>query len=258
MSKLAIMPPTPRRRGAHAVVRLTLRCAAIIGSLGATAIADDSVTGPMLEGGAKTTSNQSVSLETPAILPAPAEEVEPKPVRRGRQAPDRGESTVTTTRPPRGIAWYQSPIAALGIVLAVIAAAYALLRRCIPTLRHTEHSALRIVARAGLSPKHSVALVQVGRQFVLVGISGEQVSLLCDITDPSAVAELTAHVGTAGRSAGFEQLLGDESAEHGHSRRRPQPWSARVVGAAVSNRSAEDSRSGLSDLQHKLRRLRSA
>ena len=85
-----------------------------------------------------------------------------------------------------------------------------------PGVRSIESGVLCVTGRATLTPKHSAALIQLGRRFVLVGVSPERVSLLCEVSDPGEVAELAARTGSpsaAGRRA-FDRLLAGESAEY--------------------------------------------
>jgi hypothetical protein len=78
-----------------------------------------------------------------------------------------------------------------------------------PNVRPVEGSLLRVVGRASLSPKHSAALIHVGRRFVLVGMSGDRVQLLSELHDADEVADLTAMAGVSRhrRGAEFETLL---------------------------------------------------
>ena len=113
---------------------------------------------------------------------------------------------------------------------------------------------IRVVARASLSPKHSAALIHVGRRFVLVGMSAERVQTLCEIGSPEEVAELALRLdgGIERHAAGFEQLLSEEAADY----RRNYADGAEAAGsrAAESGRG----RKPLSELLHRLRALQSA
>lgn len=114
-------------------------------------------------------------------------------------------------------------IGALAIVLAVLGIVVYALRRYVPALRAADHDALRVVARTGLSQKHSLALIRLGRRYVLVGMAGDRLNSLCEVTDPEEVAELTAHVGKSTRTGNaFDRLLSHElkdyRSEHGPAR----------------------------------------
>lgn len=121
-----------------------------------------------------------------------------------------------STFSPEAVPWYRSGLGSLGIVLAIILIVVWAVRRCMPNLRGGGISALRVVGRVGLSPKHSVALISVGRRVVLVGMSGDRLTRICEVTDPEEVAEL---VPTAGASRSgtreFETLLAREVDEYG-------------------------------------------
>ena len=95
--------------------------------------------------------------------------------------------------------WYRSGVVPLLVVLGGIAATFIVLRRFIPAVRATGGGVLQVVARTALSPKHNVALIQVGAsRFVLVGIAGDRVTPLCDIHESDQVASLA--VRCLGRS----------------------------------------------------------
>jgi len=148
--------------------------------------------------------------------------------------------------------WYRTGFGALAVVLLLIGAAVWILRRWVPAARSAESRLVRVVARANLSPKHSAALVRVGRRFVLVGMSGERVNTLCEISDPEEAAELsfrTESTTVRQDAEGFERLLIEEAADY----RRPtieqiKETELRVAGAA---------RKPLVELLQRLRSLQS-
>ena len=109
--------------------------------------------------------------------------------------------------------WYRTGLGALAVILCVIGLAYLAVRRWIPGGRVADQGVLRVVSRTALGPKHTAALIQVGRRFVLIGVAPERVSMLCDISDEEEVAELSARCGssTAGNAA-FDRLLAGEAA----------------------------------------------
>ena len=128
------------------------------------------------------------------------------PVLRKRRAP---QGAALSERRNATDRWYQPGIGALSVVLVLVGALYLGLRRWSPSLRVSDRGVLRVVARTGLTPKHHLALVQLGRRFVLVGTSQEQVATLCEVTDPIEVAELAAQtsVSSAGGGNGFHSQL---------------------------------------------------
>lgn len=202
--------------------------------------------GPPLE--VATTSNQAVSIEVaknhasePLDRPSPPSEAsgERQPDKEVRGS-DQGRSltsgmresfslravprtvrrsskSATSRRPPdRETPWYRSGVGALAIVLVVVAGGYWLVRRYLPSVRTTGSSALRVVARTSVTPKHHLALVQFGRRFVLVGVSGDRLQTLSEVTETQEVAEVAAQTGAtlAGRPSGFDDLLEKESADY--------------------------------------------
>jgi len=112
-----------------------------------------------------------------------------------RRDPQRPKRTAADLSDGKSAPWFRTGLGALGIVLALIVLAVWLVRRWLPAARVVDSSVLNIVGRASLSPKHSLALVQVGRRFVLVGISSDRLSGLCEVADPDEVAELSVRTG---------------------------------------------------------------
>jgi flagellar biosynthetic protein FliO len=109
--------------------------------------------------------------------------------------------------------WYRTGLGALAIVLAVIGGVAWLVRKWVPSARAAESAVLQTVARTTLSPKHSAALLRMGRRFILVGVSPDGVSVLSEVRDHDEASELSARLGVDGRKseAAFEQLLGKET-----------------------------------------------
>jgi len=180
-------------------------------------------------------SNQSVSLseaelaegaDTEPSVPANSQASDggadlPRPVETASQPAS--TRSVKRVRPGGGIAvsadggaspWYRSGVGALAIVLGLVACLYWAVRRWTPSARAAETGLLRVAARASLSPKHGLALIQLGNRFVLVGIGPNRVDAICDVTDPEEVALLAAR--TTGRGSpsaqAFDDLLDREAA----------------------------------------------
>ena len=129
----------------------------------------------------------------------------------------RSSPSVTARRPAdRETPWYRSGIGALAIVLVTVAGGYWLVRRYLPSARTTGSNALRVVARTSVTSKHHLALVQLGRRFVLVGVSGDRLQTLSEVTETQEVAEVAAQTGAtlAGRPNEFDDLLVKESADY--------------------------------------------
>lgn len=93
------------------------------------------------------------------------------------------------------------------VVLGLMFGALMILKRIMPNkLRVAGGSAIRIVARQYLSSKQSFCLVQVGRRVVLVGITGDSMTALCEMNDQEEIGELAAKV-ERGRSSSFSTAL---------------------------------------------------
>ena len=95
------------------------------------------------------------------------------------------------------------------LVLSGIVAVYLLMRRFTPGGKMADHGLLKVVARASLSPKHHVALVRVGEaRLVLVGLSSDRVTPLCEVTQPEEVADLLA-AQSPGKASADRRVFGN-------------------------------------------------
>ncbi len=124
-----------------------------------------------------------------------------------------GESASSGRRSAASGSWYSQGFVPLFIVLGLLGGGYYLARRFMPTESIVEGNLLRVVARTTLSPKHTIALVQLGHRFVMVGMSPDHVEALCSITDDDEIADLTRRLGGRPSNGGlaFDQLLLKES-----------------------------------------------
>ena len=117
------------------------------------------------------------------------------------------------------IPWYRNGLLSLVIVLAVIGGVAYLVRRLVPSVRACNGGAIEILGRQHLSPKQSLALVRVGQRMVLVGITAERLTTLCEVDRPEEVAELLVQSANGrpltgrARTAQFDELLGDLAGE---------------------------------------------
>jgi flagellar biosynthetic protein FliO len=109
----------------------------------------------------------------------------------------RAESSVPTTsaaKPHAGL-----DVARVGISLAVVVALiYATrwtLKKIAPAAASSNSSsAIRVISRNPVSPKQQIVVVQVGRRLLVVGDSGQQLTTLCEISDPDESATLLAQI----------------------------------------------------------------
>ncbi|MFH1060201.1 MAG: flagellar biosynthetic protein FliO [Pseudomonadota bacterium] len=91
---------------------------------------------------------------------------------------------------------------ALGLVLALVLALYWLARRFLPGAAGLGQAAgLRVLGRLSLGPKKGLALVEVGRRVLVLGLAEQGLSLLATIDDPEEIAALGA------AKPGFGQVL---------------------------------------------------
>ena len=205
-----------------------------------------------LELGASETGSQDVArtarrtsdevLETPdRVGPVPGSSVMRRGASVGRTTPFDATSTP----------WYRSGLVALMIVLGIVWLAYWAVRRWMPTARVGESNVLRIVARTTLAPKQHLALIRVGRQFVLIGVSPDRVDRLCVIDDAAGVSELALRTDgdSAVKASKFDEELVREVGEYGRGAVL-ESTESHPRGAAVSDR-----RPSLTALVNRLRTL---
>jgi len=120
-----------------------------------------------------------------------AEESQPirRPERSGGLLERAGVARRAVEAGPR-MPWYRSGFVALTAVLLLIVALTLVVKRLMPGVRRLQGGVLEVVSRTYLSPKQSVALVKMGHQLVLIGITPEQISSLAVVDDPDRAAEL--------------------------------------------------------------------
>lgn len=86
-------------------------------------------------------------------------------------------------------------LAAMALVVAMIVALGWLVKRIGAGKGLQSAGALRLVARANLSPKHQVFLVRLGRRLVLLGAGPQGLSGLSEVTDAEEISELLQAAG---------------------------------------------------------------
>lgn len=161
--------------------------------------------------------NQSAAVENVSEAPSTPAEATPKeqPPPRGRKAsrklgPETAALTVSESTP-----WYRTGLGAMTVVLALLGALYLGVRRWVPSVKSATTPAMSVVARCAVSPKHSLATVQWGRRFVLVGVSNDRMDTLAEITEAPEAAELAGVLGVrwpAGATSFEETLMTESSA----------------------------------------------
>ena len=122
-----------------------------------------------------------------------------------RGAAQRRSSPFESKRTP----WYRSGLVSTVIVLGVVWLAYRAARRWIPGSKVSESGVMQVIARTTLTPKQHVALVRLGRRFVMVGVSPDRIDRLCVIDDAPEVSELLVRLNSAAgsQSPGFDDEL---------------------------------------------------
>ena len=112
--------------------------------------------------------------------------------------------------------WYSQGLMPLICVLGAVAGVYYLVRRVMPARQLANSDLLKVVARTSLTQKHSLALIQLARRFILVGISSDRVQTLCELNGPEEVADVAARIGADGlqRAGAFDDLLRREAEDY--------------------------------------------
>lgn len=155
------------------------------------------------------------------------------------------------------VPWYRTGLGALFIVMCVMGGLYWAVRRWVPSVRVSDNRVIRVVARTAITPKHHTALLRMGQRLVLVGISGDKMNTLCEITNPQEVAELIARVDTtqSSHATGFENLLAKETADYTESKPDLHTETIHADDDHRSHRQGWLKTPALSELKNKLRLL---
>lgn len=173
----------------------------------------------------------------------------PRTIKRPSTQEDKGDRFGTSTE---SVSWYRSGYGALAIVLLVVGLVAWAVRRWMPAIRISQSDVLRVVARANVTPKHSVALVHLGRRFVMVGIGGDRLSSLCEVSDPDEVAELLGRIGASQVppvESGFETMLLSETGEYQRAEKNEE------AEASPANTKHQRDGTAAGELLHKLRAM---
>jgi flagellar biosynthetic protein FliO len=99
----------------------------------------------------------------------------------------------------------------LSAVLGLILLMYWATRRLLPrsAFASGDSAAVQVLARSPVSPRTRVVLLRVGRRILVVGESGQQMTTLCEITDPDEAAALLGQIRGEQEGSGkpFSALL---------------------------------------------------
>ncbi len=175
---------------------LVVACTAIIGATAIQATADDS---PV-----RTNSGVAIQQKTPVeskadsdafIIRRPSDQLVESTAGKKGEREAVGISNLAGAD-AASMAW------PLLVVLGLIFLAALAVRKFMPRgMRASGGNAINILARQHLSSKQSLCLVQVGRRVVLVGVTGEQMSALSEITDREELADLTVKLARSAPSS---------------------------------------------------------
>lgn len=208
-------------RDLHATVAMS--CA--VWALCAPAVVADPGDAPVVESGARSSAPANAGLElnfvTKTLMPdvdvGPPEPraVEDSPlVTRENIAIRRSGRTQEAGAAP--LPWYRSGLASLGLVLGMIIVVALVIKRVAKTTHSGSGDVLQVLTRTHLSPKQSIAVVQMGGRLVFVGITPEQISMLRIVEDREEAALLRGQlrIGAAPfGGAAFDKHLSREAKE---------------------------------------------
>jgi flagellar biosynthetic protein FliO len=106
----------------------------------------------------------------------------------------------------------------LVVVVACIYAAVYFIRRYVPTARTMfGGGVMKVVGRTYVSSRQSILMVKVGSKFVMVGVTGANLTALSEITDPEEVRKLTDEIsaqGGRGIRGSFRKALSREGKKY--------------------------------------------
>ena len=98
-------------------------------------------------------------------------------------------------------------VLALALVVGLIYLSRYLLRKAGGAGKlHAQGGVVETLWRTNLSMKHQLTLVRMGRRVLLLGCTPQEVSTLCEVTDPQEIAELLNAV-EEGKGDSFTRLL---------------------------------------------------
>lgn len=106
-------------------------------------------------------------------------------------------STQTDSPPTDSYGAWGRLLAAMAIVIGLIVALGWLVKRLGGSKSLGSTGALKLIARATLSPKHQMFLVRMGNRLMLIGAGPQGLATLSEITDAGEAAQLL-------RAAGFK------------------------------------------------------
>lgn len=113
--------------------------------------------------------------------------------------------------------WYRGPVVSLAAVLLLILGAAVAIRRMTGKTSIRRDSAINVLCRTPIGVKQELALIHVGRRMLLLGISGDRMTPLCDIDDPAEVAHIRGQLARTGQGSSqesFERALAEETGRH--------------------------------------------
>ena len=205
-------------------VRAPMAMLCVVGALCTPAAADPTGT-QIVGGGAASSAPANAALElnsvTQTLMPEvdagppepPALEDSPLVKRRNIAIRRSGRTQEAGVAP---WPWYRSGLASLGLVLGAIIVVALVIKRVAKKTHGGGGGVLQVLTRTHLSPKQSIAVVQMGGRLVFVGITPEQINTLRIVEDREEAAllrgQLRIGAGQFGGTA-FDKHLSREAKE---------------------------------------------
>jgi flagellar biogenesis protein FliO len=150
---------------------------------------------------------------------------------------------------------YWQGLVSLGVVLALIGLVTYAVRRWLPGMSPLRGGVLEILGRTHLSPKQSPAVVKLGRELVLVGITPDRISQLVVVRDSDQVTDILAAL-RHGRSGVVDRDLFDpELNEASRAYRECEPAGSEAAPVGAGSTRYEATRGQIRGLLKKVKRL---
>jgi len=156
------------------------------------------------------------SLFDASTVPAPSASTQPakasvetRPVQPPPAPQSDAENRRVGSAPARHDRGWAATLIALAIVAVILLVLRLVLKRLAPAGRLAGSSGpFQGLAAIRLSPRHQVHLVRMGRRLLVIGLAGDTMTSLGEVTDPAEIDELLAKkAGTGGTAASFAAVV---------------------------------------------------
>ncbi len=169
-------------------------------------IADDSATGAQA---ASQTDHDSNVQDKPADTTDTIESVDSEEPGKSKAIPRKNKAGQSLTK---SIAWYRSPYVVLLGIVALLLGISSAIKKYVPTARPVRAEMMQVLGRTPISAKQSAVLLHVGKRILLLGVTGDSIRTLTEITDPEEMAVLMGKASSTAEpgDGGFDKALARE------------------------------------------------